>query len=106
MTQYHQSYGKYTKEQIQDMTNAPYGRNPLYGIENDSIEASKEQIKKFKIYVSRIIPVTETATVEIEAFTEEEAEKIIEGMDWDDFNWSESDKGYPDDYEISYIEEI
>lgn len=99
MSNLHPSYGKYTKEEIQQMVDAPYGWKP-------AVEG--EVKKKYLCRVSRDYTVVEeeTAEIEIEAFSEDEARDILDKMDWDDFDWDSSSYNNDEEYDNFNIDSV
>ena len=80
----HPSFGKYTKEQIQKMVESPFilPRSQL------------KEVSVYEVHVSREreVSVCESAVVEVNADSEDEARDIVNNsMDWDTFDWEEDD---------------
>src|SRR5690606_28907904 len=102
----HPSFGVLTKEEFEQARNAPAGgaaqiirkKDPIWGL-------VKGETKTFKVEVSKKVYRTDTATVEVEACDEKQAETIIDNMDWDDFKWSEGYDEDEDDHEIYSVKE-
>lgn len=98
----HPSFGKYTKEQIQEMINKPL-TTVTYHIDDE------QTVKSFTIHVSRDrnVVVQESAIVTVDAVSEDDARKIIDDMDWEDFEWEEEDSytNDTDGYQIESIEQ-
>jgi len=85
----HPSFGKYTKEQIQKMVESPF----------IIPRSSQKEVSVYAVHVTREREVIayDSAIVEVEADSEEQAKDIVNNsMDWDSFDWNEDDSSTED----------
>lgn len=84
----HPSFGHHTREQVQEMINAPFRWKPDF-------ESSEEvSLKPFKVTVSRTcyVPINEEAEVDVKAKDKDAARELVNDMEWDAFEWTETDE--------------
>lgn len=105
----HPSFGPVPVEKFLEAQKAPAGNatkilrqyDPLFGMVQGG-----GKLKTFSVTVTRRVCSKQWSKREIEAESKEQAEKLLDAMDWDTFNWSD---GYgsedTDDYEVDEIEE-
>ncbi len=105
----HPSFGPLTPEEFKRAAALPAGaaaavirrHDPLWGL-----VAGDAVIKKYKVSVSRAVSSRITASVEVEADNEANAEKIVRAMSSHTFDWQDPDDWDNDgSIEIDDVEE-
>lgn len=99
----HQSFGPLSPEDFAALRDLPPMRaakviqkfDPLWGK-----GYGEGQVRSFEVVVQQEVPSIERATVTVEATSVEEAEKLIDAMDWDKFKWDHYMIGDADHHEI------
>lgn len=105
----HPSFGAVPPAEFYRAMQAPAGHAteilrqfvPTFGIRGSDPTA---MLKKFEVSVSRTCELRQHARISVEAQTKDEAEKLIDAMDWDGFAWSDG-QADTDDHEIDHIME-